>query len=294
MRWPAVLFWCGCLLATLSCSSAKKEARPVPKANVLLVLDLSDRILEKDQPERDKALVNGAFNAFEMLVKQRQYIHSNDVLQVLILPQKNTPAGMYEFEKKMRLGMREVELKQKSTYLKNNKPGFMRLTDSLYRLATRKKSSSDFAGADTWQFFNQLLPHYLSTDSNTQNKIILITDGYLDFENLEHKKQQGCRYSYSGAIMQQARQKGERWKQVFENGCGLLPVNLNQPNTQLLVLELQRRNTFVHEKELLSHLWNSWMAQMNIGRSRLLWETAVEDEQKAIMKFIAEKPKQKE
>jgi hypothetical protein len=269
-----------------SCTGKKTAAIPSKKINIVVLLDLSDRVLDKNQVTRDKALLQNIFSEFQAVTCRKNFVNSYDQLQVLVLPQKNAPAGVSDFEQRLQFNLAPLEVKAKSTYLKNKAALFTAVVDSLYQLVTDKRIPQDFAGADTWQFFDQLLPHYLVTDTQTLNKVIVITDGYFDFENNEHKKENGCQYSYSAPVMQKARQLGTNWQKAFEKGCGLIPVTLNQPNTSLLVLEKQHRNNFTYEKDLLQYLWTNWLAQMKIGRYSVHAKTSPEDAAALVKEFI--------
>jgi hypothetical protein len=251
-----------------------------------VLLDLSDRIMDARQQQRDKDLLAAVFTRFEAMARERQYIYCQNRLQVLALPQKNNPPQLEALEQRLRLDFSKIHIKDRSNYLKKNGAVYTTAVDSMYALAGLGRRSSDYAGSDTWQFFRQYLPHYLSTDTLVQNRVIVITDGYLDFENLEHKKQEGCRYSFSSALMQDARSRGDRWRTVFDNGCGLLPVIFNQPNTQIMLLEMQPRNSFMYEKELLNYMWTGWTRQMNIGAVQFIQQPALEDGEKAVAGFL--------
>src|SRR6185295_4805906 len=74
----ALLFAGGCTLP----APEKKTADARVKQNLIVLLDLSDRlILQADQPERDKEIIRELYTLFEEKVKKEMYIKSRDEIR---------------------------------------------------------------------------------------------------------------------------------------------------------------------------------------------------------------------
>ena len=88
------------LLNIFSCAPPpEREVKPYIKHNYIVLLDLSDRlIIEKDQPERDKYLINEIYKAFEQKVRLGMYVRSTDKIRVVIAPQESSPVKIENYE----------------------------------------------------------------------------------------------------------------------------------------------------------------------------------------------------
>ena len=56
--------------------------------NYIVVLDLSDRLLNPNQAARDKAIIMSVFEKFEKAVKAKMFINSKDRFRISIAPQQ--------------------------------------------------------------------------------------------------------------------------------------------------------------------------------------------------------------
>lgn len=273
------------LILSCACTPRKpaiKQEKNKP-LNLVVVLDLSDRLTIPGQINRDTILLHHIYRVFEQQVRSQSYINSQDQLQVLVAPQKNQPASVEAIENKLRVSMRELPIKEKVSFLKKNEPVFVQYIDSLYTSASGRPASS-FSGADLWKFFDQYLKNYLVGDTGTRNTVVVLTDGYFDFESLKDKKQEGCRYSYSEKIMQQARDQNGDFEQLFKE-CGLLPVPLNRHNVKIIIAEMTPKVTYAREEELLSALWQNWINTMHVPLSIIIKKTELEEVKRQLSSF---------
>lgn len=278
---------------SFACTSKKKSSgQKKEKAhNIIVLLDLSDRLTLPGQVNRDTLLLRQIYTAFEERVRKQMYINAQDQLQVLVAPQRSLPAHTETIENRLRINMQEVPVKERSGFLKKKRPVFFQQVDSLYHAAAQRPASS-FSGSDIWKFFDQYLRNYLVPDTNTENRIIVLTDGYFDFESLKDKKQQGCRYSYSEKLMQKGRvpvpgnMAPELFFQQIFDSCGLIPVHINQGNTGILVAEMTARNSYEYELELLEAMWSGWYNTMGIGYISFVRKNDVETVKRKLSQFI--------
>lgn len=289
------------LFVLLSCACTKRkpsaEQKKGKSLNLIVLLDLSDRLTIPGQVNRDTVLLRQAYHAFEQHVRRQFFINSHDQLHVLVAPQKNQPANIEIFENRLRISMQELPVKERASFLRKNEPLFFRQIDSLYHAASGKPASS-FSGSDIWKFFDQYLRNYLAPDTNTINKIIVLTDGYFDFESLKDKKQEGCRYSYSEKLMQKGRALNIPetvvpeviYEKAFDS-CGLIPVRINQKNVGIMLTEITPRNSFDKELELLESLWKSWYNTMGIAYMNIIRKGDMQTVKSLLSDFILSIPK---
>jgi hypothetical protein len=286
MRYGFFFLICTLQLLASACSSKEKKEPTAPRSgyNIIILADLSDRLLAKEQMHRDSALLHTIFETYVKLARQRYFIHSKDRLQILAAPQKTLPAATEEIERQLRFDMGAVPIKEKAKWLTAKQNFFDSLAGNLYYMAAAGRQSSDYAGSDIWKFFDQYLDAYLVKDNHTLNKIVVLTDGYFDFESLKDKKKAGCRYSYSSELMQQARTKGTNWARVFDT-CGLIPVRLPK-NTEILVAELSPKNSHPQEEDIIAALWKKWLSESGVKSFQLLEKTSLPECLKTVADFL--------
>jgi hypothetical protein len=288
MAMPRVFIFLLGVICIISCTPRSKAGQKtaIKPMNLVVLLDLSDRLTTPEQVQRDTQLLHHIYRLFENRAKRQFYIQCKDRLQVLVMPQKSLPAGSIEgIESRLRILMPEVPLKERASFLKKNEVSFFNAIDSLYIAATGKRNASEYSGSDTWKFFDQYLRNYMVQDTGTINKVVVLTDGYLDFESLKDKKEKGCRYSYSGAIMRQARNNKNNYRLLFDS-CGLIPVVFNQTNISVLAAEISPKLSFENEAVILETMWQSWIRDMHIGTSQVIRKSDLPEVKSILSRFI--------
>jgi len=129
-------------------------------------------------------------------------------------------------------------------------------------LAGRRKPR-DFAGCDIWQYVNDQLPTDL--DAAYDNKLIILTDGYLDFENNPRALRDGKRATDSRML--DRLRHDQNWRQSLAKPTeGLIPVKKPLPNLTVCVAEVHPKFDNLNETDLLIELWNKWLHEMHIRR----------------------------
>jgi hypothetical protein len=286
MHMPRVLAFLLGIIFIGSCTQHSKteQKTAIKPMNLVVLLDLSDRLTTPEQVQRDTQLLHHIYRLFENRARRQFFIQSKDRLQVLVAPQKTLPANIENFESRLRILMPEVPLKERASFLKKNERIFFDAIDSLYA-AAGKRTASEYSGSDIWKFFDQYLRNYMVHDTGTINKVVVLTDGYFDFESLKDKKQQGCRYSYSGAIMRQARNSKNNYRQLFDS-CGLIPVVFNQPNISVLAAEISPKLSFETEAGILEALWLAWVKNMHIAPSQVIRKSDLPEVKSILSRFI--------
>ncbi len=203
--------------------------------NYVVLLDLSDRLLTAQQPERDKAIIQAIFKSFEEQVRKNYYIYSHDSFKVAIIPQEG---GIDEqrYTQELFIDMAKLGIKDKRVQLDKLKAQMPELLNKLYTEATKNKvQSKQFQGTDIWRYFND----YLSSDlqKNAQNKLFILTDGYFDFESNRYIGKQGNRSTDSRMI---ARLRNlPNWKEVLAlPNEGLIPITKNFTHLEVSIVEI--------------------------------------------------------
>ncbi|WP_019990116.1 hypothetical protein [Rudanella lutea] len=260
-----------CLLLSMVVSNATVAAIPAAKqpTNYVVLLDLSDRLLAPKQAERDLAMVQAVFAEFDSRVRSQQIIFSKDCFRVVIAPQKGISYRPEAFMDALYLDMDALTMADKRKRLDALRADLPRQLAALYRQALTGKrqagrgTARDFAGCDLWQYANEQLPTDLRP--HAQNVLVVLTDGYLDFERNTHGLTQGNRATDSRMLDRLRRDPN--WRQTLARPTeGLMPLTKNLPNLRVCVAEVRPKYDHLHEADLLTALWDKWLRESRAVR----------------------------
>ena len=174
--WYAVIF---ISFLVVSCTiPEKKNKAPRVKNNFIVLLDLSDRIIvQENQPDRDKEIIQKLYSLFEDNVKKNLYIKSRDEIKVVVAPQKGSSLREDVFEDRLYVNMDNVKKIYRRSQEDVRRKDFNANLDSLYREALFSKNPEAYHGADIWKYFYEDLKVDYSRDSLTENYVFILPDG---------------------------------------------------------------------------------------------------------------------
>lgn len=154
----------------------------------------------------------------------------------------------------------------------------------LYKKAVISNNSTAYAGADIWKYFNEDLQDDLEKDA--QNTLFIITDGYMDFESLQGRSSRNNRYTSCSQIINNLK-KAPDWNSRFKEGdYGLLPVNKRFPNLKVIVLELNPKDDWTGEYNLLTTIWSKWFNEMGIKSYAFIKDDNINEINESIEKLL--------
>jgi len=182
-----ILFIAATILGLQACSSSATESlTQESQKNFVVVLDLSDRIIQRqDQINIDTSVISAVFEEFQKSVRIKHLVvKSTDKFSIRIIPQKGSKLPSDFFENTMSIDMGKFSAAEKLKKLDEFAKNFSTSLQSLYLQAKLGGISSDYAGVDIWQYFNDQINSDL--DQRLENKVFILTDGYFDFENKNH------------------------------------------------------------------------------------------------------------
>ncbi len=260
------------LILISSCGNKSElEKKPVSR-NVIILLDLSDRILLENQIARDKSTINAIFQTYLNSIKDtivaydKEFNRISDKFSVRIAYQKNIPYDKQHFENILQFDFARKDANNAKFILQEFPKQLSTELDNLYNAAKFSDNSKDYHGADIWKFFSEDLDNLISDDDNSINYLFIITDGYLYFENYkENIKQTNRRPDMQ--FLSELRNKN--WEEKFDKeDWGLIPLNKQFPNLKVCVLEIAP-NDFWNEFDLLKKVWSKWLTEMGIDRNNI-------------------------
>ena len=232
--------------------------------NIIILLDLSDRIFNPNQVKRDKEIINSIFDLFETRQKRLGYISSRDRLTITVASQKDSELDLLPFKDNLQVIMNRKMTRKNFEAVRKD---FLQTVDDLYNNAIQNKTT----GADLWSFVGSKLESYIKAPTEKiifRNKLIILSDGYLVFDKeISAKRPNGTTMS-----LQKIREisKMSNWNEVIErdkNNYNLQPhEGQNFENLQVLMLEItpfeQEINVF--EGKILNYIWENWFNSMGV------------------------------
>jgi hypothetical protein len=280
----------GCNEIEEAVKDAKKDGNSPPKDNYIVLLDLSDRILFNNQQQvpKDIQVVQSIYAAFKSKLNAkdptRLYFTVNDKLKLMVAPQRTTSNDVYDMAGNLRLTLAAAQPEQKAKMLEETEKNFSTLLPQLYKKAVISNNSTSYAGADIWKYFNEDLQDDLEKDA--QNTLFIISDGYMDFESLQGRASRNNRYTSCAQIINNLK-KAPDWNSRFKEGdYGLLPVNKRFPNLKVIVLELNPKDDWTGEYNLLTSIWSKWFNEMGIKSYAFIKDDNINEINESIEKLL--------
>jgi hypothetical protein len=284
-------------LLALSCNEfqqavkeAKNEVPPPPKDNYIILLDLSDRILQNNQQQisKDLTVIKNIYGLFKSNLNKKDpshlYYGLNDKLKILIAPQKTTPGKLYEQSGLLRVDISAEQAERRSKVVQESEKTFNSILPDVYKQALVSKHTSGYTGADIWKYFNEDLTDDLETDA--QNTLFIITDGYMDFEKSEERPTLNNRYTSCAQIINSLKGFPD-WNTRFEkDDYGLMPVNKKFPRLKVVLLQMDPNQEWPAEYSLLTKIWSKWFKEMNIDTFSFIKNDNIGEVRESIEKFM--------
>jgi hypothetical protein len=248
------------VLAILNFGFTSLMAQTADKTNYVVVLDLSDRILSPDQAAQDIAAIKDVFARFEKDVRNQLIIKSNARFTIRVIPQSGSPLNANYYNELLSIDMSLLSMSQKRKALDAFSGQLNAKLDELYTKARFSTHKADYKGVDIWRFFNENMK-YLVFD-NYKNTVVVLTDGYFNFEYNPYVKKQANRYTSTRFLRYL---HVNNWKAVAESkDMGLLQIRQQFPATQVIVLGIDPRTNSLDEREKLHYFWTKWLNEMNM------------------------------
>jgi len=244
--------------------SATKSSSKTQEQFIVL-LDLSDRIIQPGQIDADKSLIKATYEEFERKAYSKLVINSKDKFHVFIAPQKNLPFDKDIETEKLSIDLSTIKVGERAKRLKAYKGNLNAVLDSLYVKAYIGSDAKLYQGSNIWQFFNETLPALTNTGTNT--RLVVLSDGYFDFEENNAKLTKG-NLSTTTAFLSKLR-KSQEWKsEMQKSGYGILPVNQKLEHTSICVSEIRSKfPNNLNENEMLVYVWADWLQKIGFNDS---------------------------
>lgn len=244
-------------MSCLSINGHSKNSINKTPYNYTIVLDLSDRVLSEGQLEKDKALIIEIFNQFEKNARKGLILTSKDRFTIKIVPQKGSPLDVNYYENKLQLKLNEISVQNKNTATEKFSNKISTILDELFEKSKYSNKSSDYFGVDLWAYFNDN-ETYFKRD-NYENVVVIITDGYFDFESRKHVLNHKNRSTSTKFIKNLNQYDWE--EKAKEEDYGLIPIQFCN-KTKFIVAGIESKNEedILQNKKII-YFWEKWFKE---------------------------------
>lgn len=258
-----------------------------PKSlNVIVVPDLSRRIIDQynnpDQILNDKALINTIWDEFVQVAKYKK--QSSDYFGINLTDLDQAQGTFSKISDDLRFDLSEKEKnKPNRTLFSDSLNNIVKARiDQLYSIAENKP-----LGADYRYYIRRYLPNQLKTpdlSNDFRNKLIIITDGYLEAENQSaDTKITGYEKELKTAVL-----NGTIKQKIKALALEIPPIDIDLSNTDVLICEVnERKNGKGYHFEILQAYWTMWFESMGAKSVTFLGrEQSLKQSQKHIKQYL--------
>lgn len=254
--------------------------------NISVLLDLSDRIEMPKTISKDVAYLSSLAKVFLQHINTKKSILLEDRIQLFFNPEP-TSDEINEIAENLNIHFNKdssVELIKDTKYLYSTEP--MRLYELAKTDANGQKQN--YPGSDIWRFFKDNVQDY-SIDDCHRNILVILTDGYMYYENTQMKK--GNRTSYlTPNSLAKLNLKSSKWKKrMEENDLGFIPAAKNLNDLEVLVIGVSSLNDDnPYAQDIITEYWSKWFEEMGISSENYKIKNAViaSNMEKVISDFI--------
>ena len=260
---------------------AESKSPSFKPLNIIVILDTSNRISKESHPrqvERDIKIVKEIITQFSEVVKghieRGDRLEYDSRLEIVIPDQPSVPTISLEITEKLAIKDQKGKDKRGHTSIKsihddleNQGKALLDAMPRVYEFVEKHKQT----GSDIWKWFRYEAEDYLSADH--RNRIICISDGYLDFDkNIEVERSEG-----TYMIVEELRDDPNCINKI-RNGEGLLPIgkNFSHYNVRFLMLEIVLRSEnnsgapYQRDFEIIREYWETWLKSMEIESAEFM------------------------
>lgn len=268
-------------LLLISCTQEKTK-EPLKHLNYTVILDLSDRILLPEQLDKDIYLIEKYFKAFEENSRRNLVLTSKNRFSVKIIPQKNSPLPMEHYEDLLQLYLDETNVELKNKSLSTLSKILPTVLQSLKKEALFGKTSNDYFGVDIWAYLHD--NGIGLSKSGYQNTVLVLTDGYFDFESQAHVIQEKNQYTSTRFLNELT---STDWKQISETKAyGLLPIQLDK-NTSWIVAGISgKKANDILQTEKITYFWKKWLTQSGVSATQFILNSSKTDMSSLLLRSL--------
>lgn len=270
-------------------NSVKADKPQEKQLNISILLDLSDRISPKFNPDAQK-------NDIENIKTITEFFKSN-----------MSNLGAYKAKGKIRIFFSPTPSDDNINSIvnrliidcskmgnKGKKEAYDAITElyskNLENIYQETIATSAWEGSDIWRFFKDDVKDFcIEKDTAYRNTLIILTDGYLYHKQSVFNNKNRFTYLLGNRNLKQYRI--QNWEQLIEqNDFGIKTERDDLSNLEVLVLEVKAENpNYKIDEDILRYLWEKWFKEMNIAHYEVYPSTLPTNTKTRIENFLNSK-----
>ena len=257
------------------CQGCNKVDDNGPPKNIIVLLDLSDRVskekykdLANEQMNEDINNCQTIIDVYKSIVKDEVFRYSQSTLQFFIPDQQGFKIKSTDNKILQTFGEGPIGSADK---FQNLEKTIIATINELYR-EVLTMPQDNFTGADIWMWFKDEAKRHL--DPESENYIICLSDGYLEFnEDIQGtRKEPGSRKKGTYMLIDDTLRQSDNWEEEIRNKHKLLKpsgVDFSKYKipVQFMLIGIKDRTSErpLHEKDILKLYWELWLESMGIA-----------------------------
>lgn len=235
--------------------------------NITILIDLSSRISKANQQQRDSSNIYTIANTFNDHIKTKKLGLLKDKIQVLFHPIPNN-SNINQFSEQLKISYEKGVSKNKE--IPKTDELYKTLPSKIYNLAKEDfEKNHNYPGSDTWSFFKDDINDQ-SIDDCFRNIVIILTDGYMFYQN--NLRDQGARKNYLlPKTIKDFNLTNSKWEETMvEKNIGFIPANSNLDDIEVLVLGIDSENDKnPYEIDVITKFWENWFKDMGVKKYKV-------------------------
>lgn len=222
--------------------------------NIIVVPDLSSHLKIPNQIENDKLILNTIWNSFQDITKLKQ--DSKDNLIIDTTDPEQAKGQFYKIANNLQHDLSKHKGKSNRLYFSegNKTETFTKSINYMYQSAVAKP-----IGADYVFYFKRHLQNRIKKNTlfeSYKNKVVIITDGYLESASRPADTKLTPQLYKSLAI-------GNTKEMITLLGLNIPKCDVDLSNTDVMVCEVNERKTGLgKDYDILKAYWTDWLSRM--------------------------------
>ncbi|WP_316804722.1 hypothetical protein [Pedobacter nototheniae] len=239
----------------------KSKAQPAQNLNISFLLDLSDRIDPKKNPnhyQRDLQYIRLVEKAFVNHVKGKKIMLLKDQMQIFFDPIPEI-TNIDQLSQELKVSFNPKTNKKD---ILNVDKVYTEIPQKIYQHAIK---DGHYIGSDIWKFFKNNVQQYC-IKPEYRNILIILTDGYIYHKN--NKIMVGNKSSYITSSFIEAKKltTADYQSIIKKNNLGFISFPYNLKELEIIVLGINPSDKNPYEEDVIKQFWTDWFKTMNVKK----------------------------
>lgn len=239
----------------------KSKAQSAQNLNISFLLDLSDRIDPKKNPDhyqRDLQYIRFVEKIFIDHVKRKKIMLLKDQMQIFFDPiPQITNIGQLSQQLKVNFNQ-----KTSKNDILNVDKFYTEIPLKIYQHAIK---DGRYIGSDIWRFFKNDVHDYCIKD-NHRNILVILTDGYIFHKDSKRVEKNKSTYITPEFIKKKKLTSSNYKTLIKKNDLGFIKATDDLKDLEIIVLGINPSKNNPYEEEVIKEYWGNWFKAMNVKK----------------------------